>query len=357
MTRLRISQELLGVGIFLWMLTGSGLGQSCMQVVTCSGSNNIFNGGCVPEIPANASNCWASAPFQTSCWVNNTNCSPGPECPTCNGKAKAQAGSPIDLGSGDTDISQTDIRIPGLGGGLTLTRTWNSVWPPTESGSRFGLFGPNWRSTYEERIFPGIDGYMKYSRGDGSFWSFGFAGYDATGNLPKFLPTSPANQSVTLVQSASWTLTFQNGETRTFDRTSGYLTTITDRNGNTTLLAYDNASRLVSVTDPAGHHLNFSYAGSNTYLIVGVSSDVGVSLSYAYDGQGRLSTVTKPDSTTTSFQYDSNSFISAVLDSNGKVLESHTYDVAGKGLTSSRAGGAEAITVTYPQPPQFKGTN
>lgn len=253
---------------------------------------------------------------------------------------------------------ETDLRIPGLGGGLTLARTWNSVWPSTESAWRQGLFGPNWRSTYEERVFTGTDGYMKYSRGDGSFWSFGFAGYDASGQNPQFVPTSPANQSATLIQGASnWTLSFQNGETRTFDHTSGYLTSITDRNGNATLLSYDNASRLVSVTDPAARHLYFSYVGPNTYLIVGVTSDFGVSLSYAYDGQGRLSTVTKPDSTTVSFQYDSNSFISAVLDSNGKILESHTYDITGKGLTSSRAGGAEAITVSYPQPPVFRLDN
>ena len=57
--------------------------------------------------------------------------------------------------------------------------------------------------------------------------------------------------------------------------------------------------------------------------------------------------VTKPDLTTVSFQYGSNSLISAVLDSSGKVLESHTYDSSGRGLTSSRAGGVEALTVSY----------
>jgi hypothetical protein len=40
--------------------------------------------------------------------------------------------------------------------------------------------------------------------------------------------------------------------------------------------------------------------------------------------------------------------ITAVMDSAGKVLESHTYDSKGRGLTSSRAGGVEAITVSYP---------
>ncbi len=39
----------------------------------------------------------------------------------------------------------------------------------------------------------------------------------------------------------------------------------------------------------------------------------------------------------------------AVLDPDGKVLESHAYDAAHRGLTSSCANGVEAITVTYPQ--------
>lgn len=341
-TRIIVGLCVLGI-VQVVCVTASG--QSCIRVAVCSGYS--LSGGCTPPIPATAFGCWASAPFQTSCWVNNTNCSPAPECPTCN-----KAGLPIDLGTGNTDITQGDLRIPGLGGGLTLVRTWNSTWPPTESVWKQGLFGPNWRSTYEERVFAGSDGYMKYSRADGSFWSFGLAGYDGNTN-PIFSPVSPANTTATFTQgNTNWTITFQNGETRVFDRTSGYLTAITDRNGNSTHLSYDTASRLVSVADTASHHLYFSYASPSSYLVTGVSSDVGISLSYAYDGQGRLITVTKPDSTTVSFQYDSNSFISAVLDSNGKVLEAHTYDSGGKGLTSSRAGGVEAITVSYPQPPQ-----
>ena len=123
-----------------------------------------------------------------------------------------------------------------------------------------------------------------------------------------------------------------------------------DRNGNITQLTYDSSYRLTTVTDPASRHLYFSYASPTSYLVTSVTSDVGISLSYAYDGQGRLIQYTKPDQTTVSFQYnDPISFlITAVLDSNGPVLESHTYDSHGIGLTSSRAGGVEAVTVTYP---------
>jgi len=76
---------------------------------------------------------------------------------------------------------------------------------------------------------------------------------------------------------------------------------------------------------------------------------VGISTSYSYDSQNRLTQVTEPDSSTVSFQYNSQSLISAVLDSAGKTLEAHTYDSAGRGLTSSRANGVDAVTLSYQQ--------
>ena len=137
--------------------------------------------------------------------------------------------------------------------------------------------------------------------------------------------------------------------------TSGKLLSISDRNGNTTTLSYDASYCLVKVTDPASRHLYFTYANPSSFLVTGVTSDFGVSLSYAYDQVGRLTQVTKPDTTKVSFQYDNNGYITSVLDNNGRVLESHTYDSSGRGLTTSRAGGAERITVSYPQPQSYGG--
>jgi len=277
--------------------------------------------------------------------VKTNACHPHPECTSCD-----KAAHPIDLANGNTYITQIDLNIPGAGGGLSLERTWNSVWPATESPYRQGLFGPNWRSTFEERVIIGSDGYVKYSRADGSFWSFGYTGQ--TDDLNFFGINSPANQNVMLTQDIdTWTVAFQNGEKRVFDRTSGYLLSKVDRHGNTTQLAYDPSFRLVTITDPAARHLYFSYASPTSYLVSAVTSDVGIALSYSYDTEGRLSQITKPDNTTVSFQYDSHSHITAVLDSEGKVLESHTYDSQGRGLTSSRAGGVDAVTISYPQPP------
>jgi YD repeat-containing protein len=321
--------------------------QSCGGWVSCGYYLTASLGGpCSPPLPQGAFDCVADPTIGLDCRVPTTNCPPpaaGDEtCPTC-GKGQAAASSPINLATGNTYIQETDVRIPGLSNGLTLVRQWNSKWPSTQVAFRVGLFGPNWRSTFEERVFLGNDHYMKYARGDGSFWSFGYSGNYTYGLA------APANAAATLVQgSTSWTLTFQNGEQRLFNNASGSLTAIIDRNGNTTQLSYDATNRLTTVTDPAGRHLYFGYANATSALVTSVTSDVGISLSYSYDIQGRLLKVTRPDQSTLNFEYDINSLITAVKDSNGKVLESHTYDSNGRGLTGAKAGGVEAVTITYP---------
>jgi hypothetical protein len=186
---------------------------------------------CTPRLGAQSASCAPHWSFETwawpwpipKSWICNLpglgpwsmGClAPTSDCPVGAGPAEDQkqcpnCGSPISLATGNTYIAQTDVRLPGISNGLSLVRTWNSVWPATQSALQTGLFGPNWRSTYEERVFTGSDGYQKYARGDGSFWTFG------TGSPAKVV--APANVTATLVQGATyWTITFQNGEQRQF---------------------------------------------------------------------------------------------------------------------------------------------
>lgn len=304
-----------------------------------------------PPIPG--ATCYIEITILSICVVPTCPPAAGPYewCPKCNKYVPVpSAGSPINLSTGNTYIEQSDLRVPGLGGGLTLVRTWNSRWPSTQSAFKVGMFGPNWRSTYEERVFLGSDNYMKYSRGDGSFWSFAYLGPSA-GFVSVAPPRGASGATISMAQApTTWTITFTDGEKRVFDNTSGSLSTIIDRNGNTTQLTYDGLNRLVTVTDPASRHLTFTYQSPTSHLVIGVSSDVGITLSYAYDAQNRLSLVTNQDSTTLTFAYDSNSLITSVKDSDGKVLESHSYDGGARGLTSSRALGVEAVTTNYPNP-------
>ena len=318
---------------------GSAPSQSCLHEPTGNACYKIF-GFTLGQtyIPKGATcYCGPATPLQeTDCWV--------PLCTIHICLKCLEAGSPISLANGDTFIEQQDIKVPGLGNGLTLVRTWSSLLRASLYPG-IGSFGQGWRSTYEEWIYADDDKTIAYVRGDGSIWNFIYSSEQA------FTPVSPANLTAGLFQGpTTWTLNFQNGEQRIFDATSGRLLSIADRNGNTTQLTYDASFRLIKVTDPASRHLYFTYASSTSFLVTSVTSDVGISLSYSYDTQSRLIQYTKPDNTTVSFQYNSlnPNVITAVLDQNGKVLESHTYDGSGRGLTSSRAGGVEAVTIAYP---------
>ena len=188
----------------------------------------------------------------------------------------------------------------------------------------------------------GVNNYLKYSRSDGSFWSFGF-----TGN--SWIPAAPSTEIATLIQGATtWTLTFQSGEKRIFDLTTGHLLSIVDRNGNTTQLTYDGSNRLTTITDPVGRQLTLGYASSSSFLVTGITSTVaGITFTYTYDTQNRLTQVTRPDLTTLNYTYNALSQITSVTDMNGKVLESHTYDSGGRGLTAADANGIQAVTLSY----------
>jgi YD repeat-containing protein len=344
-----------------YLLSGSAKAQitdSCS--VQASIAHSVSNASCLrtwgfdelpdPNAPPTMVCCNPGGiPFNQTCIAPRPSCGAPANAAneTCPGCAKLAAGRPINLATGNTYIMESDISVPGLGGGLALARTWNSILPAIQNSYPF-MFGTNWRSNLEERlVFVSGDGYVKYMRGDGSVWSFAF--FDE-GPPNVFKAAAPATDTTTTITagSPSWTVAFKSGEKRLFNSTTGLLTSIIDRNGNTTVLSYDASNRLMGVVDPSQRHLIFNYPGGTASLVSSVTTDMGISLSYVYDTQGRLSQVTKPDSTTITFQYDVNSNIISVVDTTG-ILESHSYDALHRGLTSSRADGIENVIVTYPQ--------
>jgi YD repeat-containing protein len=311
-------------------------------------------------------NCENEAPFIDVCELPPWWCAPknaaAETAPKCNCTTNPTTGLPISLASGDTFIVETDTKLPGLGGGLELTRQWNSMWPAADSAYQTGIFGPNWRSTYEEQVFVGSDNYFKYVQNDGTILSFGYGpGKPSKYESAFMILATPVNfghhssvgtsgggggECGVYIQPTYFSLVFGDGEERRFNINTGKLVAIVDRNGNQTAVSYDSLGRLSTVTDAAARHLYFNYGPSGA-LVTSVTSDFGVTLSYSYDTSGRLTQVTEPDSSTISFVYNTLSQITSVLDSNGHVLETHTYDSSGRGLTSSQAGGVNAVTLSY----------
>jgi YD repeat-containing protein len=263
-------------------------------------------------------------------------------CKQCQG----QAGAPINVTNGNVWVQQQDYTLPGLGGGLALPRTWNSLLGSAVPPNLVGMFGQAWRSTYEEMLAgPDSNNNLKYWRGDGSAWTFTY-----NTSLNSYSLTSPPDERAQLVSNPAggFILTLADGTQRVFT-SQDLLAAIIDRNGNQTTLAYDNSNRLTSVTSPGGGRLSFTYGDSNNPVqATTVQDSLGTVATYTYDSSARLTLVSYSDGSALNFTYDPNSsMILSITDSQGKVLETHTYDSQNRGLTSSRAYGVDSVTVSY----------
>ena len=264
----------------------------------------------------------------------------------CAGKA----GGPINVTNGNIWITHQDYQLPGLGGGISVSRTWNSFWSQSNPPQMAGVFGDSWRSTYEERLQTG-SGSILYWRSTGDHWTF-----TPDPTTQGYTVSSPQDEHATLAQNAAsgnYVITFADGSKETFLPT-GYLLSLADRNGNQTTVTYDTANRITQVTDAAGRVLNFNYPDGKTAQAQSLSDAVGTVATYAYASYcpavtsctNLLKTVTYADGSSLNFQYTGN-LITNVADGGGKTLEAHTYDSSGRGLTSAKANGVEMVSVTY----------
>src|SRR6185312_12884848 len=96
-------------------------GGICVSPFSC-GQYSLWDASCIPTPPKTAYNCYCFD-FTLYCSVMNANCpaAAGPQenpCPQCS----SGANKPVLLTSGDTYVKQTDLTLPGLGGGLSLVR-------------------------------------------------------------------------------------------------------------------------------------------------------------------------------------------------------------------------------------------
>jgi RHS repeat-associated protein len=273
-------------------------------------------------------------------FANNTaDLGPPSHCST-----EAICGSPINLTNGNTYIQQRDYSIPGLAGGMQLTRTWNSLWASNSPWETSGMFGDSWQSNFEQHL-QAVSGGEKYWRGDGSAWMFT---YNSTSQV--YSLTSPPDERANLAFNSStsqFTVTLADGTQRIFSQ-PGYLLSIVDRNGNQTTLTYDSSNRVTKVTDAAARVLTFNYANSSLQnLATSIQDAVGTVATYGYDTSRHLTSVTYADGSAINFNYDANGLIASTTDSQGRTLESHTYDSVRQGLTSQRANGVDSIAVGY----------
>ena len=181
---------------------------------------------------------------------------------------------------------------------------------------------------------------------------------ESNGNRDRFVKaadgsfTSPPSVYLTLTANPNGTYSLRDkyGLTRQFNST-GLMTAILDRNGNTESLSYDNTGFLTKVQDASGRSLQFT-KGANG-LLSSVTDPAGRMSMFAYDASGNLTAITDPAGHSASFQYTSTNQMSAVIDPKGTALTKATYDTSGRVVTLVE--GERSYTFSY-NPAQKKTT-
>ncbi|MDR3443702.1 RHS repeat-associated core domain-containing protein [Dyella sp.] len=145
---------------------------------------------------------------------------------------------------------------------------------------------------------------------------------------------------------------------------SGQLLSITDISGMLTSLTYSTvatpvnvaptAGLLLTVSDPAGRSLSFSYDA--TSRVTAIVLPDGGRLAYSYDAIGNLASVTYPDTTSRQYVYNESAMtggtslpnaMTGVIDETGLRFENTKYEGGGHVIYAGFAGGADATTVNY----------
>jgi len=260
-------------------------------------------------------------------------------CPSGVGKPENAVARPINVTNGNMYLQQTDYRLPGIGGGLDLTRTYNS------RQQRAGVFGYGWSTMVDESLTTQGPLLMQLKMPDGQLIYLG-----RTSTAEPWVPKQPLDFHGQLVRNVdnTYTLTLKDGGVHQFNA-NGKLVSITDRNNNTISLSYDANGKPVTITDAAGRTVTLTYGGDG--YVSAISDSTGTIATYGHWFWGILENVTYADGSQFNFSeaFVGNSvYMASMTDALGNVLEAHTYDSQGRALTSEVAGnGTELYTLNY----------
>jgi YD repeat-containing protein len=241
-------------------------------------------------------------------------------------------------------------------GGLEFVRHYNSApLPPVHAETRKATWD-YWRHTYMRRIvephsalnvlgvawrengqmdYYGLDGKaIANLNGGASTLQKTINGWTLTQSNgdKEYYDDEGKLLSIVSIFGATQTLTYSDQSTSTnVAPEPGLLITVTDGLGNQLHLGYDDASRLISMTDPA----------SNTFEYLHDDKDED-------DRTGNLAQVIYPDQTTRSYLYDDTRWkyaLTGVTDSEGNRLTTYTYGSNGEAVSTEQIGGIERYSM------------
>ncbi len=186
---------------------------------------------------------------------------------------------------------------------------------------------------------------VRVLREDGSVLTFrkDATGWVAVGTRDSVQPSYDANGYIT-----DWKyIVASTGMIERYDA-SGKLVRVEERNGRSTVLAYNSKNLLSQVKATSGRNLTFAYDAQGR--IAGVTAPDGAITGYAYNTAGMLSKVTWPDNATRQYVYEDTRFptaLTGVIDEAGVRYATYAYDDQGRAITSELTAGTDRYQFQY----------
>jgi YD repeat-containing protein len=270
---------------------------------------------------------------------------PGGSGPGSNGPGPGGSGPGPGPGSGDdggrndgspnvcigsaANIKSGNLYFTQDAAGLTLA--YNSI------DTYDGPVGKKWTHNYNVRLTP-LSGAstIKLTSSDGNIIFFVLKN-------GVYYPEAISGDTSQIVKNTdgSYTQISKYGVVYNFNA-SGYLISITDRNGNTTSLTYS-GNNLAGITTPSGRTTVVTTTGG---LITSLTDPGGRTYSLAYSN-GLLASVTDPLGNAWQYTYDATGRILTKRDPAGRTV-TYTYDIQGRLLTATDPNG-RTRTMAYTQ--------
>ncbi len=190
-------------------------------------------------------------------------------------------------------------------------------------------FGAGWHIGGVQFLVESANGLLLLVDGDGTHSIFR---PDGEG---KGVYRSPEGDFSELIKHTNGTFsrTMKDRSVYLFD-SAGRLTSRTDRSGNATQYVYE-SDRLTQIVDAAGLATVLSYVGNRVSTI---QDPIGRTTTLRYDAVGNLTSITDPDGSVRSFEYDNDRHIIAEVDQMGRREETQ-YGFHGRAIGSRRKDG------------------
>jgi len=240
----------------------------------------------------------------------------------------------VDLATGVKIEQMTDLSFGGARGGIALTRVYTSELARNCDTCPFGR---GWTHNYAIKLTGsfqqgGAGRVVSPEQVNGRLFNYTRTDPDGAVVFSTIATTGQLGDVVRKLTNGTFEYRYADGSLMRFD-SSGKLTALVDRNGNTTSLSYS-GQKLTQITDPVGRSVTLDYDASNR--IIRATDPIGRIWSYTYEGTpgvpgpNGLTTVTDPLSHLMRYDYVAGGRLSKVTDKRGIISKQITYDTNGR---------------------------